>query len=50
MRRWNAGKILGCVFLLAGLLILLIFLPCWVWFVLAGIVLMVLGILLFRKC
>lgn len=43
------GKILSFILIGAGIAILLICMPVWIWFVLAGIILILLGIDIYKK-
>lgn len=43
------GKTIGCICIAAGVLVLLLLVPCWIWLGLAGIALLVAGILLLRR-
>lgn len=42
------GKILGALFVLIGLILILINVPGWFWTFLIGVILIVLGILIWR--
>ncbi|MCX7884344.1 MAG: hypothetical protein N2448_04865 [Caloramator sp.] len=48
-KNYKAKIICAFMLMLSGIVLLAIWLPCWVWFVLIGIVLIVLGINIYYK-
>ncbi len=50
MGRCNAKRLLGFILLALGALLVLFIMPIWVWCLIFGVALIVVGILMFKEC
>ena len=50
MGKCNAKRLLGYILLALGALLVLFILPAWIWCLIFGVALIVVGVLMFKEC
>ena len=52
LRRWNVryAKFVGVVVIGTGVAILALIIPYWIWFLIIGIIFILIGIYMYRSC